>query len=230
MTSITSMFDQLSDLFDNHDCIITGDFNAKHSAWKDSDATDHNGRELQSSFMNYGFTVINRQVGTRPNLRSANNPLLDIMASNVPDISLSTHTLAPLSDHCPVVATLALQIPTSHLAPQLRQKTNYTRLRHLVEKESFLELITGSDDVEMAWKAWDSHIKSLIDRSSSWYLHQPRKKETVWFTPELYKLKRRQNRLYKAYLRDPQCTVAKSAYCIARNIYKNKLGKPGELR
>ena len=122
MTSITSMFNQISDLFDNHDCIITGDFNAKPSAWKDSDATDHNGRELQSSFMNYGFTVINRPVGTRPNLRSVNNPLLDIMASNVPDISLSTHTLATLSDHCPVGATLALQIPTSHQAPNCARK------------------------------------------------------------------------------------------------------------
>ena len=51
VATFTAVFDQLSEVLENHPCIITGDFNAKHSDWKASDETDSNGRALHLTFM-----------------------------------------------------------------------------------------------------------------------------------------------------------------------------------
>eukprot|EP00117_Sycon_ciliatum_P047915 scpid23535/ scgid4916/ len=207
---------------------MLGDFNARNCAWKDSDVTDSSGRALQLAFVQYGFTVINKD-GTRPNMRSGCTPLLDIVATNIPDIISSTTTLPPLSDHCPVIVSLTLRAPTPQRTALLHRTIDFNRLRFLMEGEPFLERLYGCETVDASWKAWESHFLNLVERSSDWvrkrstWVRKRDQRNQTWYTPDLRQFQRRQNRLYHAYLRNPQSTEAKAAYCVSRNIYRKKI-------
>ena len=84
IAAVTNLFIELSHVFDDHNCVMLGDFNARNCAWKHSDVTDSSSRALQLAFVQYGFTVINKD-GTRPNMRGGCTPLLGIVAINIPD-------------------------------------------------------------------------------------------------------------------------------------------------
>ena len=223
MDTVVAALDQLQDQFDNAHCILTGDFNAKNSSWKDSDKTDSNGRTLQSAFLKYGFNVVNQGTGTRPNLHGTNNPLLDIFASNNPNISALCRTLAPFSDHCPVLLTLSLPKSTQpNYTENLRRHIDFKLLRMILQREPLLERITGVTSVNAVWQAWETHLLNAIERASTWTIINFKKRKS-WYTPDLHKLHRRQNRIYQAYARDRGNVKMKTAYCLVRNIYRKKL-------
>ena len=88
--------------------MLRGDFNARDKSWN-GDKTDHSGRQLDDTFLKYGHTVLNMNIGTRPGLYKDANHLLDLITANFPAQPCSFSTLAPISDHIPVFLTLPIE-------------------------------------------------------------------------------------------------------------------------
>ena len=223
MHSLLEAIDQLSELIENETCIIVGDFNAKNTEWKSTDKTDNNGKLLQSAFLRHGLSVANKQQGTRPNLLNNTNPLLDIITTNAPHMLSLTESLSPFSDHCPVVTSIHLPtLPsTTRNGNRVRKRIDYSLLRQLLERYPLMERIMGTDNANFAWKAWYTHLHSLVLQSTIWSRLPPHKHK-FWFTPHLHKLKKRQDRLYRQCLRKPHSIETKISYCLVRNLFRSQ--------
>lgn len=218
--NLKSQFQLLEDELTDHDILICGDFNAYNSSWNDKDSTNTNGRALQVLFDEYGLLVCNKHMGTRPTDNS--NHLVDLILSNCPHNIISISTTTPLSDHCPVLASLKTSLAiTSTKTKKYVRRFNLQKIRLLLTTEPLLERVQGDVPIEYAWHAWESHFLDVVQRSSYWTAI-PDHGIKPWYSNKLYRLKRCQDRLYRRYIRSPSSTN-KLVYNICRNAYRKKV-------
>ena len=149
-----------------------------------------------------------------PNWCSGCTFLLDVLATNIPDIVSSTTTLSPLSNHCPVIDSLTLRAPAPQRTNLLHRIVDFNWLLVLMERERFLERLYGCETVDASWKAWESHLLNLVERPSTWTRKHDQRKQT-WYTPDLRLFQRRQNRLYRAYI----CAIHNQLKQMQRAVY-----------
>lgn len=221
MQDFVDELESIPNIFGSNFCVLAGDFNAKNSAWNSSDQTDRSGKVLQDLFTRFGLDPVNTNCGTRPT--STSNSLLDLIATNAPHLCVDTSTLAPLSDHCPVIATFQSRIVTSkELWPEYRKKVDYSKLRYILTTEPLSERIAGEVSIDYAWKAWNSHFSEAIQRCTTLQRVKHRS-QNVLFTPGLHKLRKRCNRLYALSRRHPANVRTRAAYVLCRNHYRQQL-------
>ena len=157
------------------------------------------------------------------------NPLLDIIVTNIPTIVAYCRTLAPLSDHCPVVTALSQSKPPPTCEPHKHHRCiDYSRLRCLIEQEPFLECITGGAHIDARWMVREAHFRYLVARSSTFQRIDTRRK-CIWYTSELHRLKQGRDRLFRSWLRTPYSIESRTACRLARISKTKNFVKP-EIR
>lgn len=217
---LTENLDNLSSYFQLNTCIVSGDFNCRHSEWNSSDQTDANGRSAEECFCRHGLVPVNTNCGTRPNDNS--NPLLDLILVNNPTVSGSFKVLPPLSDHCPVVTQFDFKKPPVKKREKWVRKFDMLQLRQILTQEPILEKIQGDVPIDFAWQAWETHFHECVLCCTYWKKIQIRHNACPWYSSHLRRLRRRQDRLYKQQSKHPTAS-ARAAYYFSRNLYRSQL-------
>ena len=206
-----------------HTVWIVGDFNAKNSAWWNNQSTDPQGEALKlcSDSLNL------HQIVTQPtyNVLSGKESLLDLMFTNAPHSVLSSYTLPPLADHCPVVAHLSAKKSHPPKAYKrkifLYDKTDTRQLRDALEEVDWESIVQGSlDEAVLGWT--DSFLATC-------HAHVPHKLTTInpsskpWYNKHLKSLATWRDRLFRRSRGQPQDATVVSAFRKVRNLYVSEL-------
>lgn len=195
--------------------IITGDFNARNSVWYSEDSTDELGDSLHQLFCSTGL----RQLCSFPTniyagqLRSC----IDLVASNILDLTVST--LPPLgnSDHVTVAGKFccsATSVP-AHRTIWCWSKADVKGLQSAVKEADWTEVLSSAD-VNAAWTMWKDQLLQIahtyIPQRTVRELPRPR----PWVTPDVAREVKLKHRLFHQYKRHPTPSNW-SAYTRQRN-------------
>ena len=180
--------------------------------------------------------VVNTEHGTRPT--PTLNPLLELTVTNRRDLPSTSKILSPVADHCPVITSVSLNVPTSRELVTSSKESKWIRDMRCFNHSLFttlllryppLERIQGDVRIDYVWTVWYNHVMALFDKCTVWRLITTgHKNKKPWYDAHLQKLKSRQNRLYRQFLKHPQDPVCHSAYKLARNSYRLELRKARE--
>ena len=126
--------------------------------------------------------------------------VLNLLATDRPDLLSCISVTDPISDHCCVLATFRLScLPAKKT---VMRRYNYSAadwpgLRSCLEHVPLEEVIAGTEDVNAAWSAWESRFLDIIRH----YIpcHTVRRKNKVWMNSTLHKLSRKKYRLFKRF-------------------------------
>ena len=106
---------------------------------------------------------------------------------------------------------------------------NHSLFTTLLLRYPPFERIQGDVHIDYVWTVWYNHVMALFDKCMIWRLITTgHKNKKPWNNAHLQKLKSRQNRLYRQFLKHTQDPVCHSAYKLARNSYRLELRKARE--
>lgn len=203
--------------------LLVGDFNAKHSFWLSSQDTNSEGRALKVFADSHNL----HQLVTDPTYNvSSNNPsLLDLVFTNRPCSVLSTSTLPPMADHCPVVTSLSL---TKSPPPK-----SYSRVQFVYADADvdgllhYLSSVNWPDfdrlDVNDSTVCWSDIFLSACSRFIPKQQKRVNPSSKPWFSPYLRYLARYRDRLFKRSRGMPTSSKVMIAYRTVRNLFVAEL-------
>ena len=128
--------------------------------------------------------------------------MLDLLATDRPDLLSCISVTDPISDHCCVLATFRLScLPAKKT---VMRRYNYSAadwpgLRSCLEHVPLEEVIAGTEDVNAAWSAWESRFLDIIRHYIPCHTITVRRKNKVWMNSTLHKLSRKKHRLFKRF-------------------------------
>ena len=158
-----------------HDFVcVTGDFNAKHSAWFSGQKTDTPGLNLkQFSDSLHLLQLINQPTF---NANAANPSLLDLIFVSSANMVLSTSVKPPVADHCGVIAHVSCKKPAA-TKPYTQVSWDYDSadVASLLDKLSSIDWSPHflSCSVDEAVLTWQKHFLNTCSTVS------PRKRRLV---------------------------------------------------
>ena len=130
--------------------------------------------------------------------------MLDLLATDRPDLLSCISVTDPISDHCCVLATFRLScLPAKKT---VMRRYNYSAadwpgLRSCLEHVPLEEVIAGTEDVNAAWSAWESRFLDIIRHYIPCHKITVRRKNKVWMNSTLHKLSKKKYRLFKRFQR-----------------------------
>ena len=181
--------------------LLLGDFNAKHEQWDPSSTGNAAGHAMASLLTDFSFY----QCVTTPTRYTSDglgSSVLDLLATDRPDLLSCISVTDPISDHCCVLATFRLScLPAKKT---VMRRYNYSAadwpgLRSCLEHVPLEEVIAGTEDVNAAWSAWESRFLDIIRHYIPCHTITVRRKNKVWMKSTLHKLSRKKHRLFKRF-------------------------------
>ena len=144
--------------------VLLGDLNAKHARWDRSSSPNTAGNRACILLDDFNLT----QCVTAPTRYSSDGTtcsVLDIFATNRPDLVEQVEVSDPISDHCRVDVKLGITTPT----PKKRSITylDYTNadwegLGSALFRSSLTQAIQGTSNVNTAWTVWETIVLQII--------------------------------------------------------------------
>ena len=198
--------------------ILFGDFNAKHPQWDQQSTPNAAGKHAVALFDNFALT----QCISTPTRYSSNGKLssvLDLFATDRPDLLLESSISDPISDHCCVHVTLQVQRPcASHQTRTFYDYKNadWTALRQALLTAPLLESILGTHNVDVAWTVWKEKLREAICRTIPIRTVTVRPKNKPFMNSHLHHLSKKKHRLFRAATRT-RSTSDWESYVRARN-------------
>ena len=183
--------------------LLLGDFNAKHEQWDPSSTGNAAGHAMASLLTDFSLY----QCVTTPTRYTSDglgSSVLDLLATDRPDLLSCISVTDPISDHCCVLATFRLScLPAKKT---VMRRYNYSAadwhgLRSCLEHVPLEEVIAGTEDVNAAWSAWESRFLDIIRHYIPCHTITVRRKNKVWMNSTLHKLSRKKHRLFKRFQR-----------------------------
>ena len=181
--------------------LLLGDFNAKHEQWDPSstgNAAGHAMASLLTDFSLYQCVT----TPTRYTSGGLGSSVLDLLATDRPDLLSCISVTDPISDHCCVLATFRLScLPAKKT---VMRRYNYSAadwpgLRSCLEHVPLEEVIAGTEDVNAAWSGWESRFLDIIRHYIPCHTITVRRKNKVWMNSTLHKLSKKKHRLFKRF-------------------------------
>ena len=199
--------------------LLLGDFNAKHEQWDPSSTGNAAGHAMASLLTDFSLY----QCVTTPTRYTSDglgSSVLDLLATDRPDLLSCISVTDPISDHCCVLATFRLScLPAKKT---VMRRYNYSAadwpgLRSCLEHVPLEEVIAGTEDVNAAWSAWESRFLDIIRHYIPCHTITVRRKNKVWMNSTLHKLSRKKHRLFKRF----QHTKRQADWQMYRKDFKN---------
>ena len=168
-------------------CLITGDFNAKNTAWG-STKTDSYGSELLDQIQSNDLFIHNDGSTTRCDPCTGKEDVLDLILSNFDAMSMYKSFWVGDeigSDHFPIHSLLQFGAKTDVHMPQIRRiaKTDWKSFEEHLSLWPPLNEIHIGHDIDMAVEVMTSQIHDAFDRACPL---QPKKRPAKCrFTPEI---------------------------------------------
>ena len=140
---------------------------------------------------------------TRYSFDGNTRSVIDLYATNRPDLVRSTSITDPLSDHCCVTIGPEQAIkPTNkpkaeHLTLPDFDRTDWDAVRLVLLNAPLLEAIQETKQVDVAWAVWDWLFRDMLCKHLAVREITIRAKNKRWMTSELYKLSRQKHRLFR---------------------------------
>ncbi len=183
----------------NNVVTLLGDFNAKHVSWDPESSPNVAGLRLSNLFLDFSLhQCVNTPTRFSPDGESRS--VLDLYATNRPDLILDIHVSDMISDHCCV---------TTRVHQKVRKKrretvsffdfknADWSGLRAALSRASLRCAIQGTDDVNIAWNVWASTLSEIARRFIPKRTITIRPKNKPWMTSALHQITKRKNRLFK---------------------------------
>ena len=179
--------------------VVLGDLNALHTRWDTLSLPNTAGKRACALFDDFNLT----QCITSPTRFSADATscsVLDVFATNRPELVQSVEISDPISDHCLVEVELLTRLPE-----EKRRcftffdyvNADWEGLCSALSRASLTEAIQGTTCVNTAWTVWESIVLQITRRyipSRTITLHR---KNKPWMTPYLHRLHRKKTLLFK---------------------------------
>ena len=186
---------------------LLGDMNAKHPSWQTSGPHNMAGAKLLNLLLDFGMTqCVQVKDPTRFSPDGDSHSVIDVYATNHPDLVTAINVSDPISDHC-MVTTHVREPRTqskhkrnesrssdgsflSKIVPDFRN-VDWHGLRVHLLTSPLLEAIQGTDDVNCAAAVWESMFVEILQRHipNRYIRHRPKNK--VWMTSKLHRLSKR---------------------------------------
>ena len=171
---------------------LLGDMNAKHPSWQTSGPHNMAGAKLFNLLLDFGMTQCVEDP-TRFSPDGDSHSVIDVYATNHPDLVIAINVSDPISDHCMV---------TTHLKEPCTQR-KHKRNESSSSDGSFpskivpdfrnvdwhgLRALQGTDNVNCAVAVWESLFVGILQRHilNRYIRHRPKNK--VWMTSKLHRL------------------------------------------
>lgn len=206
------------DLLDNDAKIVfTGDFNAKHNLWCNTDATCTNGRLFKTFFESHNYTQLVKEP-TR--FGPTGSSCIDLIFTNIPQLCKSINVLPRLinCDHCPVVGYMELHYPRQ--AAYTRHVWNYKlgdydKFRSLLRNTSWDSVLSKQNANEMCAEFTELFLLVASECVPN-YTCTIRPRDKPWMNTIVRRAIRKRDRLYKQ-LKHSACDRVREEYRTARN-------------
>ena len=173
---LKGMLSKINEL-DNYDVILTGDFNI--DVLPDSNIKDL----LYSNMEDFGL----RQLIHEPTRTKAAKTCIDLIFTNIINVSASGVALLNTSDHLPVYMTIKKEKVKRQ--PRSFKGRSYKNYDSNTFCNKFLELswdiFDDSNDVEYCWELFSNNIKKVLDVLCPIREFRVKYKDEPWLTPEL---------------------------------------------
>ncbi len=180
--------------------MLLGDFNAKHASWDNKSQGNTAGTKLAELLLDFGLTQCVHEP-TRYSYDGCTRSVLDLFATNRPDLIKEVDVSDPISDHCRVSVTFREHLPKGR-AVQIEitdfSRADWCGLNTELYKAPLLSAIQGTTDIDIAWNIWYNLMSTIIDRFVPTRTITIRPKNNVWMTSTLYKFSRRKQRLFRS--------------------------------
>ena len=162
---------------ENMDIIITGDFNI------DVIPESNTKNRLYSSMDDFGL----KQLIHEPTRNKMSTTCIDLIFTNIHDISSSGVALLNTSDHLPVYLTIKRLKPKCE--PRVFIGRSYKNYDTQIFSNKFRDLLWNefddSEDVNYLWDIFEHNINKILDVMCPIKNFKIRYKEEPWLTPEL---------------------------------------------
>ncbi len=190
--------EQISLNTDAPNILVLGDFNAKHRSWDELSTPNCAGRLLYEMFTDFSLTQC-VPTATRYSADGTSSSVLDLFATNRPDLVNQIKVTDPISDHCCVIATISAETTPGKKSMRTvydYEHADWSGFRAHLQRAYLFQSTQGTTDIDIAWQTWYVMFCNIIERYVPLKTIIIRPRNKIWMTSELHKLCRKKLRLF----------------------------------